>query len=106
MASTVTATVTGLPAGASTTMTIKPAKGFQVEVNGLSGRCTLVSTGTVTCQLDAGSPSASMTYLHPGQSLVVTFSIPASYRTGQGPVRDPDTSNNSCTWDPRTGSCT
>ena len=105
LASTVTATVTGLPAGASTTVTITPTKTFQVEVRHLSSGCTAVSTSTVTCTVTAASPSMQMTYLHPGQSLVLVFRIPDTYRTPSGTASDPATGNNSCTWDPRTSTC-
>lgn len=103
--SSVTARVTGLPAGAGTTVTIRPVKGFVVEVSGLPGTCTLVSTGTVQCRVTHDTPSATMVYAHPGQSLVLVFSIPTSYATADGQVTDPDAGNNTCTWHPRSGSC-
>jgi RNA polymerase sigma factor (sigma-70 family) len=105
VSSTVTASVSGFgPAGGSTTVTITPAKGFQVEVEPPDG-CTTVSVGTVTCRVDAGAPSRTLTYLHPGQSLVLTFSIPRTYTLEGRQVTDPDAGNNSCSWDPRAQRC-
>jgi hypothetical protein len=65
----------------------------------------VVSTGTVTCRVDAATPSRVLTYLHPGQSLVLTFTIPRTYTLDGRQVTDPDSGNNSCSWDPRAQRC-
>jgi RNA polymerase sigma factor (sigma-70 family) len=104
VSSTVTVSVSGFGrAGGSTTVTITPEKGLQVEVEAPAG-CQ-VASGTVTCPVDAAAPARTVTYWHPGQSLVLTFSIPPTYTLEGKTVTDPDAGNNSCNWEPRTQSC-
>jgi hypothetical protein len=104
VSSTVTATVSGFgPGGGSTTVTITPEKALQVDV--VAPADCRVTSGTVTCPVDAAAPSRTVTYWHPGQSLVLSLSIPRTYTLEGSTVTDPDAANNSCSWDPRVQSC-